>query len=769
MTMRHLGGEIMCRSLTLAFLFALAAQNAIAGANQAPTATLTSPTTGASFIAPATVSLAATASDADGTVVRVDFFAGTTLIGSSSTPPYQATWSNVAAGTYSITAKAVDNAGATGTSAAASITVASATSLVITSPANGAFVDLRTNLTVSGTYEGLTTSNTILVDDPYRSNIATISGNTYSSNIFTPNALAVGANTLTVRLERADRTNVSRSITVFGYQPPVVAFTAPASATFAAPATVTFAVDAKAPGGTVTQVRFQRNGVNVGTVTAPPYQITLPSLGAGSYTIGAFADTNRGVSDGAQTTIQVLGPNQLPTISITSPASGSAFVAGSNVPVTVSASDPDGTVTLVEFLDGATIVATTNVAPFSFTWVNPGLGSHTLTARATDNRGGQTSSAPVTISVVPPNVAPSVSLTSPSNGAVFTAPASITLSADAADSDGTIAKVEFFQGSTLVGTVTAAPYTFTWSSVAQGNYSLTAKATDDRGTTTTSTAISITVNPPPVIILGPVNGATVPDDRVLVTGQINAPQYSGIQVNGVVAFTDSNGNFYANNVPLVAGANTLTATLTRIDGSTTVYSINTASTGAPAIRIDATPLEGLAPLTVGFNVSPTGGALFSRADYDFNGDGTIDYTLFPPGGMIGLNYTAGVYTATVTATDSLGRVVQRRFAINAEANPDSKLASVFNGMTSRLRAGDVDGAASFFTGGAADQYRDLFTALKQAGTLTTAVDGLGTLQGSTVGPDFGELILTRDSPNGPIAFPIWFLRGPDGIWRIEGM
>ncbi len=68
------------------------------------------------------------------------------------------------------------------------------------------------------------------------------------------------------------------------------------------------------------------------------------------------------------------------------------------------------------------------------------------------------------------------------------------LTADTSDSDGTIAKVEFYNGSTLLGTLTTAPYTYVWDNVPAGNYSLTAVATDDQGATTTSSPISITVN-----------------------------------------------------------------------------------------------------------------------------------------------------------------------------------------------------------------------------------------------------------------------------------
>ncbi|MEV0269950.1 cellulase family glycosylhydrolase [Hamadaea sp. NPDC050747] len=95
--------------------------------NQGPSATLTSPTAGQTFAAPATVNFAATASDTDGSVVRVDFLNGSTVIGSDTTSPYAYSWTNVAAGTYSVSARAVDNLGATTTTTPISITVTGTT------------------------------------------------------------------------------------------------------------------------------------------------------------------------------------------------------------------------------------------------------------------------------------------------------------------------------------------------------------------------------------------------------------------------------------------------------------------------------------------------------------------------------------------------------------------------------------------------------------------------------------------------------------------
>ena len=93
-------------------------------ANVPPVVTLTSPANGATLTAPATVALGATASDPDGTVRDVTFYANGSAR-SAPTPrvPYSGTWSGVAAGTYTITAVATDTAGAATTSAAAQITV----------------------------------------------------------------------------------------------------------------------------------------------------------------------------------------------------------------------------------------------------------------------------------------------------------------------------------------------------------------------------------------------------------------------------------------------------------------------------------------------------------------------------------------------------------------------------------------------------------------------------------------------------------------------
>jgi chitinase len=84
--------------------------------NQSPQITLTSPTTGAEFVLPATITITATANDPDGSIAKVEFYQGATKLGEATTPPYIFVWSGFALGDYSLTAKAYDNLGASAVS-----------------------------------------------------------------------------------------------------------------------------------------------------------------------------------------------------------------------------------------------------------------------------------------------------------------------------------------------------------------------------------------------------------------------------------------------------------------------------------------------------------------------------------------------------------------------------------------------------------------------------------------------------------------------------
>jgi len=467
---------------------------ALAGPAFAISVSLTAPANNAVFPAPAasiTLSATATPTNKNRPITKVEFFrGGTTLIGTDTSSPYSFNWTNVPAGTYSITAKATDSSGATATSAARSIKLDAPPAVTLTAPANNAvFPAPAASITLTASASD--SDGTVAKVDFFQG--ATLLGtDTTSPYSFTWTNVASGSYTLTARAtDNNGVATTSAAVSIKVDTVPSVSISSPANnAVFTAGTSVSLTANAADADGTVAKVEFFDGATLVGTSTAAPFGATLANLAAGTHTLTARATDNLGLAT-TSAAVTILG-NVAPTVAIGSPASGAVFAAPASITISATAADADGTVAKVDFLDGGTLVGTATAAPYGVALANVAAGTHSYTARATDNQGAVTTSAAVNVTV---DAAPAVSLNAPAANAVFTAPASVGLSATATDTVGVITKVDFYQGTTLIGTATAAPYNFTWTNVAAGAYSLTAVATNDAGQTATSAAVPITVNP----------------------------------------------------------------------------------------------------------------------------------------------------------------------------------------------------------------------------------------------------------------------------------
>ena len=239
------------------------------------------------------------------------------------------------------------------------------------------------------------------------------------------------------------------------------------------------------PGGSISGNNLVRRQIMSQAVTTDRIRV-LVNAALGGYSRITEIEVYNAVSS---------GDHVPPTVTLTAPASGATYTAPATISLTATASDPDGTISKVEFYNGAVLLGTAATAPYSYSWSNVAAGTYTLTAKAYDNLNVATTSTAVSVTVSTlANVPPTVTLTAPANGATYTAPAAIILTATAADSDGTVSKVEFYNGATLLGTATTAPYSFTWTGVVAGAYTLTAKAFDNAGSVTTATAATVTVS-----------------------------------------------------------------------------------------------------------------------------------------------------------------------------------------------------------------------------------------------------------------------------------
>jgi lysophospholipase L1-like esterase len=99
----------------------------------------------------------------------------------------------------------------------------------------------------------------------------------------------------------------------------------------------------------------------------------------------------------------------------------------------------------------------------------------------------------------PLNPIPTVTITSPSNSSLTCAGTSITISANAVISSGTISKVDFYDGNTLLGTDNSSPYAYTWNGASAGTHTVRTVATSTAGMVSSAAFISFTVNALPAI------------------------------------------------------------------------------------------------------------------------------------------------------------------------------------------------------------------------------------------------------------------------------
>jgi len=417
--------------------------------NALPTVSLTAPANGTLYSAPASITLSANAADSDGTVAKVDFFDGGTLVGTATAAPYSATLSNAAAGVHSLTARATDNLGAISTSAAVTVTVDA---------------------------------------------------------------------------------------------PPTVSLSAPANnAVYPEPATVTLTASATDAVGNVSKVDFYQGTTFIGSATAAPYSFAWTGVQAGNYSLTAIATNDGGgTTTSAPIAIKV---DSAPTVTLDSPANNAVFAQGVAVSLSGTPADTVGAIAKVDFYEGANLIGTANASPYTVSWTPSAPGVYSLTAVVTNDANMTATSTAVAVTV---DAAPSVSISSPADGSSFTAPATINLAVTSGDTTGTVTQVDYYQNGTPIGSSMTAPFGFAWTNVAVGSYSITAVATNDAGETTTSAAINIMVK------------SGIAQVYYIETDHLNTPRLIQDQ-NGNAVWRNDNAEPFGDSVPNADPNNTGTS------------------------------------------------------------------------------------------------------------------------------------------------------------------------------------------------------------------
>ena len=375
--------------------------------NDPPAVTITAPATNTAFLASANLALSANAADADG-IQDVRFFAGQELIGvARQGPPYNVVWSNVPPGEYILTAIAHDTRGFSAVSSPVQV--------------HALLLDQTFE---SGSLAGWTVRDEGAFEGP---SAWQVSGGKFLqlSNIYGPTAatLTNRAGTfaywdnptayrwrdylLTATLSSSDDDGIGL---LFRYRDANNYYklefdaqrnfrklmrklngveTTLASDSGGYVMNVPFAVEVKVVDGKI-EIRVDDTLLFGGPVSDG----TIP-IG----TIGLYAWGNSGAAFDNIRVAALSAPNQSPLVTLLSPANNSTYMPPATITFFAEASDSDGTIQAVDFLSGETVVGSVAARPYLFEWNNSTLGVYSLRARATDNFGMPTLSAPVQVTV----------------------------------------------------------------------------------------------------------------------------------------------------------------------------------------------------------------------------------------------------------------------------------------------------------------------------------------------------------------------------------
>lgn len=291
--------------------------------------------------------------------------------------------------------------------------------------------------------------------------------------------------------------------------------------TTSAPVTLTVANDAQAPSVSITspvegattlpwqtvdvlatddigvvRVDYFLDGAKLFTAGPPAFGFSWHTdvFPNGQHTLTALAvDAAGNTTTSAPVTVTVAHDGTPPETTLTSPVAG-ATLSGV-VTLTAAATDDSSGIFRVDFWDETNLVGSTSTAPYTVSWNTKQVanGTHTLFTRAYDKCNNLGTSATVTLTVNNDLTPPTISLSSPASGQILSGVT--TLAATASDNVGVV-RVEFWDGSILLATDTAAPWSYGWDTALapNGGHSVSARAYDAAGNVGSSPSVSVTIS-----------------------------------------------------------------------------------------------------------------------------------------------------------------------------------------------------------------------------------------------------------------------------------
>jgi hypothetical protein len=376
------------------------------GANSPPSTALTAPANNSNFPASDSITLTAAASDLDGQIEKVEFYAGNERLGTAA--PLSFVWNNPPLGYHVLTCVAYDNSGNFAVSAPVDIFVyGSGGSLARAMAVPPSHVNMTTEGTLDWTHWGTVSTNSfdrkagvaerISNFKPIGSHSVQQYSNNYTSFSWTdgqptaavsqtPSGIYMTGNKNGFKLHVSADTLPKRLKVYVGLYGAVGNFQA-------------YLSDMSAPAYTDTSLD------NVFGDSYAVYTLDYRGASAGQNLIIQYRSKELHDFDYGNVTLQSAtlsgeaDNNLIPSVQIISPTNNAIFFLGSNISIEAEAVDPDGSVAQVEFFHGNVSLGKDIAIPYHVVWTNPPAGSYTLTAKVTDNQSATITSLPVLIDV----------------------------------------------------------------------------------------------------------------------------------------------------------------------------------------------------------------------------------------------------------------------------------------------------------------------------------------------------------------------------------
>ncbi|MCH7398638.1 Ig-like domain-containing protein, partial [Belliella sp. DSM 107340] len=570
--------------------------------NNSPEITITAPSDNDQFFVGDPINIAANAVDADGSITKVEFFAGNYLLATDTQAPFAFVWNDAPLGNHVISARTTDDNGSTASSTEINI-------LVIERPNNAPTVNITAPLTNTKFNKGdeivievnaQDTDGTIAKVEFFYGNMFLGSDLTAPYSFNWTNAPA-GKHIITAKAidNKSVAINSSPiSIEVIEHQrSPSVRIVSPiANNEYFKNDILPLNVEIPEESSEIIKVDYFRNNIFIGSRSGENLSYNWEISVTGSVNITAIATDIEGKTASDARSIRVVDrPNQLPSVQITSPSDDSTFSPDEQITIVADASDNDGHVVMVEFFQGNLLIGKSEASPYRINWNNPPLGNFSISARATDDKGGKTFSAPINILVKEDNSLPKIELLTPIDNQSFEFDETVELIAMFKGDAKNVKMVEYYANSELIASSSLAPFSSKWENTRPGTYNITAKAIGNIPTNFEVSEISrITVKNEPVFrIISPTqlsehqkgSALSIEVETPTSTKTIDKVEfYNGNKLIGTSK--DQPYSFVFENVPL--GETTLISRLVYTDGTALFsFPVRIIGKNKPVVKIEA--------------------------------------------------------------------------------------------------------------------------------------------------------------------------------------